>query len=248
MFQKPTIYWARPITTYSRTHKKAIEKHQSGEETLTDAELKLHCELYPQCVQLEQAFHQWLTSQCLSVVDPGSEAVASAFDAWQEQPVTDYYENDNGELSSDVLHDLYLTAQKEKKERCKNPMPFFTDLAKNCQYIIFTCFDDNLRSDAAPAVPNRIGCGVVQEVNAWAHAKQKFEISFLSYRIEDDQVKIETSNVFWPSDEMDGDVLCDRHQVLTGDNTVKLTCLDYPQTKALLLLQGYKSRSSKYKK
>lgn len=220
MSRKPTIYWARPITTYSRTHLNAIEAHKNGEENLSDRELKLHCDLLQKCLELETKVHDLLQRQGCNVVDPGSKGVAEAFEAWR----------------------------KQADENKANPMPFFTNLAEGCDKIIFTCFDDALQSENAPSTNNRIGCGVVKEVNAWAHNKNHFNVACLSYDYyEKDGLNIRIFHVDWPQGEIDGDVLCDHHYILQSKNHKLLTCLDYPQTKALLLLQGYKSRSSKHK-
>ena len=46
----------------------------------------------------------------------------------------------------------------------------------------------------------------------------------------------------------DAEKLCNANFVIIDKSRKTLTCLNYPQTKALLSLQGYVSRSSKHKK
>lgn len=215
-----TIYWARPITSYSRTHKNAIEDHQSGKETLSDAKLKLHCDLLVKCMQLENEVYTLLQAQGFTVVDPGSQEVSSKFEAWRNQ-------------------------SDENKEK---PMPFFTRLAESCSRIVFSCFDDALKASNVPNTNNRIGCGVVAEVNAWAHAKGEFNIPYIGYIFDNqDVLYLKQSFLPWPSIQKDAEKLCDVNFVIIDNANKTLTCLNYPQTKALLVLQGYKSRSSQYK-
>lgn len=215
-----TIYWARPITTYSRTHQQAIEKHQSGDVQLSDAQLKLHCDLIVKCMQLEKEVYTLLQAQGYTVVDPGSQEVASNFEVWRNL----------------------------KNEHKANPMPFFTELAESCTRIVFSCFDDALSTSDAPNTNNRIGCGVVAEVNAWAHAKGLFNVPYIGYSFDNQGVLyLHQHFIQWPNMYQDAEKLCNANFVIIDNARKTLTCLNYSQTKALLVLQGYVSRSSKHK-
>lgn len=172
-------------------------------------------------MQLEQEVYALLQAQGYTVVDPGSQEVASNFEVWRNL----------------------------KDEHKANPMPFFTELAESCTRIVFSCFDDALSTSDAPNTNNRIGCGVVAEVNAWAHAKGLFNVPYIGYSFDNQGVLyLHQHFIQWPNMYQDAEKLCSANFVIIDNARKTLTCLNYPQTKALLVLQGYVSRSSKHKK
>jgi hypothetical protein len=227
MSQNPKIYWARPITTYSRTHFDALERHESGEKYLTDEQLNMHYELAYKYQAIERIVYKSLTEKSYDIVDPGSQEVADSFEIWRNQ----------------------------SKENKAQPMPFFTALTQSCDDIIFTCFDDDLTSPDAPDISNRIGCGVSKEVDAVVNRENPGKVLSISVSLHqpltDGSIVRATitsiSYLKWPKNrDVEKDIVIDG-PITSGPWAKQYVCLNYPQTKALLILQGYESRSSKHK-
>jgi hypothetical protein len=56
-----------------------------------------------------------------------------------------------------------------------NYMQFFVDLCNACEYGAFCTFPDEAQADGVPAVPHRVGAGVVTEIESfWARGKRVF--------------------------------------------------------------------------
>lgn len=227
MSQNPKIYWARPITSYSRTHFDILNAFSNGEKTLCDEQLKIHSALAVHCAAVEQKVYSHLKQAGYDIVDPGSNEVAISFEAWRNQ------------------------SEKNKA----NPMPFFTDLTKSCDDIVFTCFDDDLSSPDVVNAPHRVGCGVWKEVDTVASREQPGKILSIDVRFNNPLTdgsfvsgnSITTIYLQWPKNrDVEKDIAIDG-PFLSGPYARRYTCLDYAQTKALLVLQGYESRSSKHK-
>tara|TARA_R110000868_G_scaffold218576_1_gene468887 strand:- start:29833 stop:31146 length:1314 start_codon:yes stop_codon:yes gene_type:complete len=228
------IYWARPITTYSVTHKNALEAHESGVRILTPEKVQMHTALYEKYKVCEEEVHAFLEGRGYVVVDPGSQKVADAFEAWQREPLSQV----NTKFDEKVADQYIFYRQLEKaiseyKDRLASPMPFFTKLCDSCQEIAFMPFRDALTAYGVINSINRIGCGMEKEIDSMSNRRKPADVMMLHYDEGDTGPKIKMSQPFdWNAAKFDSGVV---------------TCLDYPSTKALLVLDGYVSRSSKHK-
>jgi hypothetical protein len=240
LIKKPKVYWAHPITMYSRTHKQKIDDHKSGKNTLDREMLALHHALYIECIERENEVHQHLKTMGYDVIDPGCKEIDEKFKAWQEEPLTKYFKDDNGELPADILAELHQKALNERSERLAKPMPFFTNLSKNCDVIAFTDFKDELYSVDAPLQKMRIGSGVWKEIDSVVNRSNVGEVVYLRcYEDDIGPVVFQSAPYPWPKNRQQNDYVTEQEG--------PFCCLSYPATKALLVLEGYTSQSSKHK-
>ena len=100
-----------------------------------------------------------------------------------------------------------------------NYMQFFVDLCNNCDMAIFCTFPDNVSADGVPHVANRVGAGVVTEIESfWQRGAPTFWVN-LALPMMMDLVPIKDWDLF--------------------------TTLDVPQTRAMLKAINPDYRSGK---
>lgn len=96
------------------------------------------------------------------IVNPASSEVQSAFEHW-------------------------LTGDENRK---RNPMRFFIELCERCDEGLFTCFPNGIQAPGVPNTPNRVGAGVMLEMDTFRNRWQPV----LHVALEKDRVCVKSAN------------------------------------------------------